>query len=88
MQQSYTPTYQAPVVMNIHFPHFKPIQRAVLRNVLGAVLCLVLAIILIILMAILLVFPAAAWSQQVALVDRPIYANLLIASPTVYFLDA
>lgn len=74
--------------MNIHFPHFKPVQRAVLRNVLGAILCLVLVIILIVLMAILLVFPDAAWSQQVALVTSPIYANLLIASPTEYFLDA
>ena len=74
--------------MNIHIPHFKPVQRAVLRNILGAVLCLVLAIILIVLMAILLVFPDAAWSQQVALVDSLIYANLLIGLPAEYFLDA
>lgn len=74
--------------MHIHLPHFKPAQRAVLRNLLGALLAILLAIILIALMAILLVFPDSVWSRQVDSGNRPIYVNSRETRPADHFLDA
>lgn len=73
--------------MHIHLPHFKPAQRAVLRNLLGALLAILLAIILIVLMAILLVFPDSIWSRQVDSGTHPIYANAREKMQTDRFLD-
>lgn len=59
--------------MHIHFPHFKPDQRAVLRNMLGALLSILLAILLIVLMAILLVFPDAVFPRSID--SAPVHAK-------------
>lgn len=57
-------------VMHIHFPHFKPIQRAALRSLLGALMAILLSIILIFLMAVLLVFPESAFLLNVESVPQ------------------
>lgn len=61
--------------MHIHFPHFKPAQRAVLRNVLGALLSILLALLLIVLMAILLVFPDSVFPRPVD--SAPTHARII-----------